>query len=181
VGVYELLGTDVFRNADDTSRPRPWNRMVIASDLLEIQAAIEDFRPLDGEKHVICLTPGLRLPGRIGFMPSGLWLDSREDDERIARRANDAQVVLDILHTLGVDVGQAFDIMASQNLARLTGGEFTGTRVADQALARIDDESRVAYVLGYTPNKPEQDGKPRAISPQEPNPGTRRNPLELPG
>ena len=158
-----LLGTAEFREADDRPTQRAWNRMVAGLDLLKIYAGIEYLRPLDGEKHLICLTNGMYLPLRVANLPAGLFLQSTEDDVRLAVRANDAQVAIDIIHTTGVDRGQAFEIMASQHVSNLTGGQFTGVRTADAALARIDEATRVGYVLGYTPSNPALDGRFRNV------------------
>ncbi len=59
--------------------------------------------------------------------------------------------------------GDAFGTMASRNVSNLTGGQFTGVRVADAALARIDEATRAGYVLGYTPTNPALDGKYRNV------------------
>ena len=168
-----LLGTDVFRAADDVSWRRPWNRMVAASDMLKMYAGIEYLRQIDGEKHLICLTPGMQLPLEIPSMPRGLFVQDTDDEDHLAMRANDAHVVLDIINTSGVPPAPPGDggsnlagldaIMSSQNIAGLTGGQYTGVRTADAALTRIDATTRAGYVLGYTPTNQGLDGKRRKV------------------
>lgn len=157
-----LLGTSEFRRNDVGWLP--WNRMIMGAifgDLLKAFAGIEFLRNVEGEKHLVCLTlEGLGGPP-IKFVnePLGLRLDSREDDARLAARANDAHVALDMIHTVGAFRGQAFSIMSSENVSELSGGQFTGVRTADAALANIDAATRDEYMLGYMPANPTLDGK----------------------
>jgi hypothetical protein len=82
-------------------------------------------------------------------------------------------VVLDIINTSGVPPAPPAEggsnlagldaIMSSQNIAGLTGGQYTGVRTADAALTRIDATTRAGYVLGYTPTSPDLDGKRRKV------------------
>jgi thiazole synthase len=58
----------------------------------------------------------------------------------LAARANDAQVAMDIIHTIGVpdyrwsvDLGQQLSIISSKNVTELSGGQFTGVRTAEAA------------------------------------------------
>jgi hypothetical protein len=92
-----------------------------------------------------------------------LRLDSKEDDTRLARRATDAQVALDLIHTYGTDK-DAFVIMASQRASELSGGMFTSLRTAESQLTRIDEATRARYVLGYASTNPKLDGKYRNVS-----------------
>jgi len=152
-----------------------WNKTLIGSDLLKLYAAVEFIRHLDGEKHVVSLTSGMFLPIRIRNYPPFLNLRDRDDSARLAARANDAQVAIDIIETSGTKSfgmqpgtgGQGASpgsIMASATISELSGGQFTSVRMADQALARIDEASRMGYILGYTPTNPTLDGKYRNIS-----------------
>ncbi len=175
-----LIGTEEFRLhqaiGERRSRPRPWNNMVASSDLLKIYAGIEYLRHVEGERHVICLTTGMYLPIRILNMPPGQFFTSREDNVRLATRANDAQVAIDIIGTAGtfIEVSNgsrsfsggtdAGEIMSSETASELSGGQYTSVRMASAALARIDDASRIGYILGYTPTNPALDGKYRKVS-----------------
>jgi VWFA-related protein len=175
-----LIGTEEFRlhqaAGERRSRPRPWNNMVVGSDLLKIYAGIEYLRHVEGEKHVICMTTGMFMPIRIINMPPGIFFRSREDNARLAARANDAQVVIDIIGTAGTFIsvtngGRTFsggtsagEIMSSETASELSGGQYTSLRIAADALARIDDASRVGYILGYTPTNPDLDGKYRKVA-----------------
>lgn len=166
-----LLGTDVFRAADDVSFLRPWNRMVADSDVLKMYAGIEYLRHLEGEKHLVCLTPGLSMPIEVSNAPRGLWVQDTDDEEHLAARANDARVALDLIDTSGTapvsfngsNLAALDEIMSGQNISNLGGGQYTSVRTADAALARIDDASRAGYVLGYTPSNSEMDGKYRHV------------------
>jgi hypothetical protein len=171
-----LIGTEEFRlheaHGERLSRPHPWNNMVVGSDLLKIYAGIEYLRHLDGEKRLVCLTTGMFIPIRIQNMPPGLFFSSRDDNARLAARANDAQVAIDIIGTAGtfLRVGSASagtsagEIMSSETAAELSGGQYTSLRKAADQLARIDQASRIGYILGYTPTNPALDGKYRKVS-----------------
>jgi hypothetical protein len=160
-----LLGKAQFRR-DQQDRWRPWERIVAHSDLLRIYAGIEYLRAFPGEKHLVCLIRGfgLGVPRWIQGAAPIQRLDDRRDEAALAARANDAGVALDIIHTYGVPPGAVqIEILSSQNLANLTGGQFSGLRTADEQLARIDDATRNGYVLGYVPANPALDGKYRNI------------------
>jgi hypothetical protein len=70
-----------------------------------------------------------------------------------------------MIFTQGVarGTGQGLLMMAPQNVARLTGGQYTSLAVADQALGRLDDATRAGYILGYTPSNPLMDGRYRNV------------------
>jgi hypothetical protein len=158
-----VLGTPEVRR--DTSPWRPWNRLVVEQDMLKLYAGIEYLRQQEGQKHLILLTvSGLVLPIRIANEVKGLRVESADDDRRLAARANDAAVSLDIIHTSGNSSASAFMAASSKNISEHTGGQFTSVRTADDALARIDEATRAGYVLGYVPAKPDFDGRYRDIS-----------------
>ena len=158
-----LLGVSALDTSDGSSRP--WKNIVVSTDLLKVYAGIEYLRHIEGSKQLICLTPeGFAPPPvKIAGGPVGAWLDSRQDDELLAARANDAGVSLDIIHTFGVAPAQAFGISASQNVAELTGGRFAGVRRAADELADIDATTRSRYLLGYAPANPVLDGTYRDL------------------
>jgi hypothetical protein len=177
VSTNMIVDRDVFRRTDNGpgNGPRPWNKMVATSDLLKIYAGIEYLRHLDGEKHLICMTLG---EGSLAL-----------DDARLAARANDARVVLDIVHTAGVpgfsggadgsgplvppSLESLDSIGSSEEIARLTGGQFTGVSYADAALGRIDQATRFGYVIGYAPSNLTLDGKYRNVTVTVNRPGVR--------
>lgn len=177
-----LVGTDEFRQNDEVWRP--WNGMVMGNDLLKVYAGIEYLRNLNGEKHLICLTESLAgLPVRLLNGPVGLRLDSREDDVRLATRANDAHVALDIIHTSGAPTMSSGrtpgfpgldgldSIKSSETIAQLSGGQFTGLRTAAAAMASIDEVTRNGYVVGYQPTNPHFDGRYRHVAVEVTRPG----------
>lgn len=122
---------------------------------LKLLASIEYMRRLEGIKHIVWVGNGLRLA-------------SVEDDKRLASRATDAGVTLNVIYTSGVsvqfkDFTGAWDIAAAQRLARETGGFATAVDYADKAVARIAGMNRFPYVLGYVPLNPAFDGKYRNV------------------
>jgi len=159
-----LLGTPEYRVNDQADVIRNWKPRLAFNDVLKTVAGIEYLRRVAGEKHVVLLTA-------IGFNPPihfvnegiGLHFHSTEDDRRLAARANDAGVAVDIIQTAGADAG-AFEIMSLKNVSEYSGGQFSGVRTAPQQLSRIDDASRNGYILGYMPRNPELDGQYRNIS-----------------
>ncbi|HVL68343.1 MAG TPA: VWA domain-containing protein [Vicinamibacterales bacterium] len=148
------------------------------TDVGNLYAGIRYLRWLDGEKHLVFLTPG------------GLLLPRLEDSSSIAAYANDARVVVDIVHTyghgdaplptttqldatgrvrlppmpggggLGPQMGRTID---SLNLARLTGGQMMAYRSGSQFFKALDETTRSQYLLGYTPTNARWDGKYRRI------------------
>jgi len=183
-----LVGTEEHRSLEAASdarrRPRPWNRTIISSDLLKIYAGIEFLRRLDGQKQVIVLTGGMLLPVRIRNMPQGLFFHSLEDNERLAARASDAHVAINIIGTEGTFIKHnaggglvvsggtsAGEIMSSQAVSVLSGGQFSSVRMAADQFARIDEASRIGYILGYSPANPTLDGKYRRVDVKVNRPG----------
>ncbi len=59
-------------------------------DLEKLYAGIRYLRYLDGEKHLVLLTPG------------GLFLPALETSNGVAALANDARVAIDVVHTYGM-------------------------------------------------------------------------------
>jgi VWFA-related protein len=136
--------------------------LMIGSGALKVYAGLEYLRHVAGQKHVVFLGPGL-------------GLQSKEDEERLARRFNHAGATLHMIRTTGVaahNVGaraaaQALaslsDIQGQQHVTAQTGGYYTGVTYADKALASIDRASRASYVIGYVPANAELDGKYRDV------------------
>jgi hypothetical protein len=137
--------------------------LVESSDRLKVYAGIVFLRRVEGQKHLVCYTTGFTSPVTFTTRLTGLWLDSREDDERLARRAVDAGIALDVIDPWGTDTGMLFSRMASRNAAEFSGGQFSSLRTADAQLARIDDLSRNFYVLGYAPANRQFDGTHRDV------------------
>jgi VWFA-related protein len=131
---------------------------VAETDLMKVYGGIEYLRHLDGEKHLVFLGR------RIAFKHT-------EDDARLAARANDARVAIDIIHTAGIEASEAkgrspggkldlddlFRVSSAENIAEISGGYYTGVITAEKALAHIDESTRFSYLLGYAPTNPAAD------------------------
>jgi hypothetical protein len=158
-----LVGSEEFkRNSLLWSR---WNRRFMMWDKLKALAGIEHLRRADGEKRLVIISRnGFSLPIRFVNEGTDMRVESTEDDLRLATRAADANVILDIIHTSGTDIRTSSWFQSSQNLSHLTGGLFTSLRTADEQLARIDDASRGGYLIGYVPTNSVMDGKYRRVN-----------------
>ena len=137
------------------------------TDLGNLYAGIRYLQWLDGEKHLVFLSP------------NGLYLPRLEAANSIASFASDARVTIDILHTFGTPpaqivgdgggvrmasgFGQFFQNSSSREIAALTGGQMTTTRTGDAFFKRLDDTTRAQYLLGYSPSNATWDGKYRRI------------------
>lgn len=139
----ELLGMSLDEYAS--------NAVQSMQDLTRIYAGLAYLRHLDGDKHLVYVSPaGLRLP-------------STDDDRGLARIAQDARVVLDIFHSDGMSAGM-WDVASSKNIAEFTGGQFTGVTQGERFAERIEATTRTGYMLGYAPSDPALDGKYRKVS-----------------
>lgn len=125
------------------------------TDLGNLYAGIRYLRLLDGEKHLVFLTP------------NGLFLPRAENGNSLAALANDARVAVDIIHTYGTSTaggfGQMFQNMTSGDIATLTGGQMTTARRGEGFFLRLDDSTRAQYLLGYSPSNTTWDGKYRRV------------------
>lgn len=155
-------------------------------DFGNVMAGINYLRYLDGEKHLLFVTP------------RGLPLQRAESGKGIAAVASDARVALDIIFTGGTVgapaprfagtgtrrqlmmppvpgaaavFGQTFMIQDVRRMAELTGGQATAFRRADFALDRLDRATQFQYLLGYYPSNPAWDGKYRQVSVKVNRPG----------
>jgi VWFA-related protein len=148
------------------------------SDLGRLYAGIRYLRYLDGEKHLVFLTP------------DGLFLPRLENSNSVAALANDARVTVDIIHTggmamptppvaarptaaqalsyavpsPGVMFNQRFAIGSSRQISDLTGGTTTVFQPGASAFARLDESTRSQYLLGYSPSNGAWNGGYRRIS-----------------
>lgn len=149
------------------------------TDLGSLYAGIRYLRFLDGEKHLVFLTP------------NGLFLPRLENSNSIAALANDARVSVDIIHTYGMAAalpptarmprsstealafavpsagaifGQRFAIGSSRQISDLTGGRTSAFTAGDQAFKRLDESTRAQYLLGYSPTNGNWDGAYRRIT-----------------
>lgn len=119
-------------------------------DLTRIYSGLAYLRHIAGEKRLVYVSPG------------GLNLPSADDDRSVARAAQDAGVVIDIFHSGGI--GDIFAVFSSQNIAELSGGQYTSLTYGDKFADRIDATTRGGYQLGYYPADPVLDGKYRKVT-----------------
>jgi VWFA-related protein len=153
------------------------------ADLGRLYGGIRYLRYLDGEKHLVFLTP------------NGLFLPRLENSNSIAALANDARVSIDIIHTYGMAGGSAppvrlpasgpaaaqralnsavpsagviftqrFSVGSSRQISDLTGGTTTAFAAGDQAFRRLDESTRAQYLLGYSPTNGNWNGAYRRIT-----------------
>jgi VWFA-related protein len=162
-----ITGTEEFNYADSRLRCGGiWNARLAGNTVFGIYAGIEYLRPVTGQKHLITMSTGFMMPGLISW---GLFFRDASEEARLAARANDAQVALDLVDTRGT---QAYAAripparLSLMNLSALGGGQFTSVRTADDALRRIDAASRHSYLIGYAPIDPALDGKYRKVEVQ---------------
>ncbi|MEX2273530.1 MAG: VWA domain-containing protein [Vicinamibacterales bacterium] len=139
-------------------------------DLGGLLAGIEYLRYLDGEKHLVYVSE------------FGLQLPRGDYDESIATIASDARVVVDVIHTGGVtstfvrglpraNWRHTWSLAGLRTLAERTGGRAALFKRGHEALADIDRASRSQYVVGYYPDRSEQDGRYRRITVNVTRPG----------
>jgi VWFA-related protein len=130
------------------------NRVQSMQDLTRIYAGLNYLRHVDGDKHLVYVSP------------SGLGLPSADDDRSVARVAQDARVAINIFHSGGAGGGweSMWAVASSQNIAEFTGGQYTGVTYADKFADKIDATTRVGYQLGYDPTNQALDGKYRKVT-----------------
>jgi VWFA-related protein len=139
------------------------NNAKTLQDLGNCFAAVEYLRHVEGEKHLLFVTE------------KGMALPRTDDDEMLAKVANDAQVAIDVVQTGGIYVAQAggqlvnswsqtFAFQALRNISTWTGGVTSIMDPAQMGIDRIDQASRAGYVIGYTPSNDKFDGTYRKIA-----------------
>jgi VWFA-related protein len=132
-------------------------------DLGNCYAGIEYLRHIEGEKHLVFVTE------------KGMFLPRTDDDEALARAANDARVALDTIQTGGIYIPQAggapvnswsetFAFQALHNVSDWTGGVSSVMKSGQAAVDQLNDATRTGYVLGYYPTNATFDGTYRKIN-----------------
>jgi len=141
---------------------------VMQSSPLKLFAGVEHLRFTDGEKHLVYLggNPPISRDGDLSKI--------------FAARVNDARVVLDYIWTDGTvpmrvqlpptpnlvtlpPLPRTAGCAPCRDLSELTGGAYTSVDRAEGAFAKIDQRTRVSYLIGYEPSNPAQDGKYRQV------------------
>jgi VWFA-related protein len=140
-------------------------------DLGNCFAGIEYLRHIEGEKHLLYVTE------------KGMLLPRMEDDEALARAANDARVSIDVIQTGGIYEAQAggavntrawnqtFAFQALRNMSSWTGGITSIMDPAQMGIDRMNEATRNSYVLGYYPSNARFDGTYRRIEVKVKRPG----------
>ena len=143
-----------------------WNWRAAGNSLLGVYAGIEYLRSVTGQKHLVALTSqGFVLPFYVRTT-YGLFFRDTTDEARLATRANDAGVTIDVIDTAGTQPYGYFvplSRLSNKNLAFVAGGQFASLRSATDALQRLDASSRHSYLIGYMPSSPALDGKYRKV------------------
>ena len=165
-GINDMTFDEFVERSSNTSR-----------DLDKLYAGIRYLRYLDGEKHLVFLTP------------EGMLLPRLENSNSIAALANDARVSVDIVHTGGVagpppmparmparsainyavpapsiTFGQRFAIESLRQISTLTGGTTTAFQSGSTAFSRLDESTRAQYLIGYSPTNGDWNGAYRRIA-----------------
>lgn len=165
-----LLGADSFDEYVEKS-------FTTNEDLGNLYSGVRYLRLLDGEKHLVFISP------------NGLYLPRLEGANSLASLANDARVTIDIIHTYGTAPAmvmsargggrmvmapafrQTFENATSRQIATLTGGQMTSMRTGEAFFSRLDASTRAQYLLGYTPTNTSWDGRYRRIQVKVNRPG----------
>jgi VWFA-related protein len=160
-----LIGVDSFDEYVEKS-------FVTNEDLGNLYSGVRYLRMLDGEKHLVFITP------------TGLYLPRLEGANSLASLANDARVTIDIIHTYGTFPAQTIDARGrvrmttgfpdtplSRHIATLTGGQMSSVRTGDDFFNRLDSSTLAQYLLGYVPSNVNWDGKYRRIQVRVNRPG----------
>lgn len=156
-------------------------RATTDQDLLNLYAAIQYLRFMEGEKHILF------------FTSQGLFLPNMEDEKSLASIASDARVRIHTLHTGGVDLNvdtgfrsgttgrrefastqgaqpvaagsfsRTFALSSVSEVSKLTGGQAFISRDIGGALNTIDQTTSSVYLLGFRPKDSTLDGKFRQI------------------
>lgn len=159
-------------------------------DLQNMFTAVEYLRYVEGEKHLLLVTP------------NGLFLPRAEDENNIASMANDARVSIDTIQTSGVHMADlfgpppplvanmqtggliappskppvepaayTFSVEGLRNLAQLTGGQAFIYQDLSKAFSAINQATRSEYLLGYYPTDTNWNGRYRHITVTVKRPG----------
>ncbi len=151
-------------------------------DMKNIFTCIEYLRYLEGEKHLLFFTEdGL-------FFPFG----NVDNDETIARVANNARVAIDTFQTGGIKVdlgiskgpvnvsngplsspGYVNSISSLRTISQLTGGRVSVYGYLGPALRNVNVATRCQYLLGYYPKDEHWNGEYRQIEVKVSRPGVK--------
>jgi len=125
-----------------------------------IYTSIDYMRFMEGEKHLLF------------FTPSGLDLPRVDYDEHLAAYANDARVAIDTFQTGGCCPPPEW-LSTLRDISKLTGGRASILDYVSKGLARVNETTRVEYLLAFYPKNENWDGKYRRIDIKVNRPGVK--------
>jgi len=144
--------------------------VVTNHDISNIYAGIEYMRFIEGEKHMVVITP------------EGLDLPRMENERSIAAAAADSRIAVHIVYTGGLAGApaptsrassplpsfattsrQLFNVEGMRLISDLTGGHTTAYRYGEVAMNRLDAATRSQYLIGYYPKNTVFDGSYRKV------------------
>ncbi len=151
-------------------------------DMKNIFTCLEYLRYLEGEKHLLFFTEeGL-------FFPFG----NVDNDETIAKVANNARVAIDTFQTSGIsldmgvskgpvnlantrlsDPGRSNALASLKTISELTGGRSSIYGYLGPALQLVNTSTRSEYLLGYYPKDENWNGEYRQIDVKVTRPGSK--------
>jgi VWFA-related protein len=150
----------------------------LRQDTTSLFAGINYLRRVEGEKHLVFVTP------------KGISLPRLEQNQSLAALASDGRIALSIIFTGGpampprtVDMGperplgyrpppvaspsrvfqQTQSVTDLRTMADITGGQLVAYRYGVDAIDRIDRTTRSHYLLGYDSSNPALDGRFRDV------------------
>jgi VWFA-related protein len=167
VSPFDKLEADLITDLSfDEFAKELGSAMNVMQDLVD---CIQYMRYMEGEKHLLFFS-------REGiFTPSG----NTKYEEQLAKIANDARVTIDCFQTAGVPFNrswsQVFAIQTIRNISALTGGHVGIYEDVGKALDRVNEATRIEYLLGYYPADNNWTGLYRRISVKVKRPGVQVN------
>ena len=132
-------------------------------DVGNLYAGVDYLRYIDGEKHIVFVTE------------QGFQMPRADHDRDLATMAADARVALNTVQTGGVatvgigaeiNVINGFQLSALRTISEISGGQVAVSLMGDKAFDRILASTEFGYLLGYTSNGGEPNGRARNIKVQ---------------
>jgi VWFA-related protein len=186
----DARATDTAARIDLSFEQYVASQVVLNQDLGNLYAGIDYLRYLEGEKHLVFVTP------------TGLSLPRLENDKTLASIASDARVALDIIYVGGAEAAplprypegppppgkgrtliapvlpsasavfaNTFKVSGMRLMSEMTGGQMTAFQSGDYAFRRLDEATRFQYLLGYSPSNNAPSGAFRRIQVKVNRPG----------
>jgi VWFA-related protein len=178
-GLPDNAATNTAERLDMTLDQYAAEQADLRQDSTSLFAGINYLRRLEGEKHLVFITP------------TGVSLPRLEHNQSLAALASDGRIALSIIFTGGpamppraVDMGpdralgyrpppvaspsrvfqQTFAVADLRTMTEITGGQMSAYQYGSQAVDRIDRATRFHYLLGYDSSNATLDGRFRDIS-----------------